>query len=500
VNQVPLHRLFEITVINAGIYANPFTEVSLEAKFKAPSGREIDFWGFYDGDGTGGRSGSIWKLRFSPTEIGLWHYRFRWSDGTPGGEGMFECVSDGAGKGVLQPYRENPHWVAYNGVEPVFLRSYYVGGTIVSPASWAVEKVYAPLIARGYNHILFNQMLPVEWVDTDAWLDAPSVLPKYLFEDNDPGRKMNLDVWANIEAHLLWLNERDIGVYVFQGFDGKHKHVHVCWEKMSDADKDFYVRYVCARLAPLTNIAGWTYTWETNGDGPELELMALLAKYDPWEHLRTFENQYPGENHFDHPLYTWLAVENHHLGDTHGAESHHRAALERNIGKPVFMLEGNGLWKAFWKATEDSIRKAAWAVVTAGASFTWDWTIPNGEEPAYTFEMLDTAAATYMDILYSVVTQEIEFYRMEPHDEILHLNQQICYCLAEMGRQYLVWIQDGGEVRMDLPAGSWRGVWIDTKTNARWDVVVEGNSERAVQIQSPGLSTDWVLVLKPCRQ
>jgi hypothetical protein len=493
---VPLYRVFESTVHNDTVFENPFVDVNLEVSYTAPSGRTVDLFGFYDGDGRGGKSGNVWKLRFCPTEIGLWRYRYFWSDGTPGGEGTFECISDGAGKGVLQPYGQNPHWIAYNGVDPVFLRSYYVGGTLVCPVNWAKEKVYEPLIARGYNHVMFNQMLPVEWVHTDAWLDAPSVLAKYLFEDNDPTERMNLDVWNNMEEHIRWLNERDVGVYVFQGFDGKHIHKHVCWEKLSKGQKDFYVRYVCARLAPFANIAGWTYTWETEGDGPELELMELLAKYDPWNHLRTYEAERPKQNHFDHPLYTWAAVENHELGDTHGAESHHLATLAGYAGKPVIMLEGNGLWKAFWNADENTIRRAAWAVVTAGGSFTWDWIIPNGSEPASSHQMLDTDAVTYMDILYRVITEDLDFSHMEPHDELISAPARNAYCLAELGKQYLVWKQDGGEVDLLLPKGIWQGVWVDTKTNERLGVIEEASANGFIKFNSPDESSDWALVLK----
>jgi hypothetical protein len=495
-DMVPLNRLFEAIVRNPRAYDDPYTDIELTTTFTAPSGKETEFWGFYDGDGDGGQSGHLWKFRFSPTEVGPWKYHYAWSDGTPGGEGQFECVQAESGKGVLQPYLQNSHWLAYNGVDPVLLRSYYVGGTIVSPVEWAAEKVYRPLIERGYNHVVFNQMLPVEWVDTDSWLDAPSVLAKYLFEDNNPRQKMNLDVWANLEAHIRWLNDRDIGVYVFQGFDGKHKYTHVSWERLADDEKDFFVRYVCSRLAPFANIAGWTYTWETAGDGPELELMALLDKYDPWGHLRTYEAQYPKTNHFEHPLYTWAAVENHDLGDTHGAESHHTATLAGYADKPVLMLEGNGLWKAFWKADEDTIRRAAWAVVTAGGSFTWDWTIPNGSEPAYSYEMMDSIAVTYIDILNHVMLNDLVFYRMIPRDDLLGAGQPNTYCLAEEGQQYLVWKQDGGEFWIDLPVGMWHGVWVDTKTNARLEMTVQRTAVGMVKLITPDENTDWALIMK----
>lgn len=494
--EVPLYRLFEVEIPNSKEYPNPFTDVNLHATFTSPAGKETPFWGFYDGDGRGGHSGSIWKLRFLPNEAGHWRYSYTWSDGSTGGFGQFYCTEEAAGKGILQPYEKNPRWLAYNGTEPVFLRSYYVGATIISPVEWAIQKVYQPLIEHGYNHIMFNQLLPVEWVHTDAWKDTPSALVKYLFEQNDPLHRMNLDVWKNIEDHLIWLNRKDIGVFVFQGFDGKSEYNHVRWLALTPQEKDFYVRYVCSRLAPLAIIAGWNYTWETEGNGPELELMELISRYDPWNHLRTYEAECPKDNYFENPLYTWAAVENHGYGDTHGAYSHHQATLDGFKGKPVFMLEGNGLWKGFWKATEDSILRAAWAVVTAGGSFIWDWTISNGSEPAFTHEMLDTAAITYMDILYQVMTKEVDFSCMQPHDDLLADIAHTIYCLAEPPNQYLVWIQEGGAFRLQLPSGKFTGIWLDTKNNHRQSVRFENPQYGLIQFSTPDQPTNWVLIIK----
>jgi hypothetical protein len=189
--------------LKRGLSTTPLTAV-----FTSPSGKKTTFWGFYDGDGNGGQTGNVWKLRFMPNEIGTWTYLFSWSDGAPGGSSSFVCIPNGAGKGVLKPYHANPHWFAYNGTAPVFLKSYYVGAAVVSPINWVAAKIYQPLIDRAYNHFQFNQLLPVEWVTTDWWGDAPSKLQKYLFENNDPQRRMNLEVWKNIEDHIRWLNDR----------------------------------------------------------------------------------------------------------------------------------------------------------------------------------------------------------------------------------------------------------------------------------------------------
>jgi hypothetical protein len=45
-------------------YANPFTDVTVDATFTSPSGQMFTVPGFYDGDQT-------WRVRFNPNEAGV---------------------------------------------------------------------------------------------------------------------------------------------------------------------------------------------------------------------------------------------------------------------------------------------------------------------------------------------------------------------------------------------------------------------------------------------
>ena len=106
--EVGLYDVFEIEVINTKVYSNPFdyTVIELQATFTSPSGKQIPFFGFYDGDGNGGQTGNVWKLRFMPDEIGTWTYTYIWTDGTPGGSGSFDVVDTGL-PGTLQIDSDN---------------------------------------------------------------------------------------------------------------------------------------------------------------------------------------------------------------------------------------------------------------------------------------------------------------------------------------------------------------------------------------------------------
>ena len=60
-----LYGLYETTINYKTLsgkphqYSDPFYGVELQVIFVSPSGRQISWWGFFDGDGTGGQGGDI---------------------------------------------------------------------------------------------------------------------------------------------------------------------------------------------------------------------------------------------------------------------------------------------------------------------------------------------------------------------------------------------------------------------------------------------------------
>ena len=525
--QVGLYRLFETSVLNKKAYKNKFIDVELLVQYQAPSGRLINFRGFFDGDGSGSGSsevGNVWKMRFLPDEVGNWNYVYSWSDGTEGGRGSFECTAEGAGKGILQAYDKNPHWFAYNGTEPVWLKSYYETGhgSIGQDFSWIVENVYSQFVKRGYNHLQVNWLLSLCCFG-QYYLDGPEPETQdlALYEEGNPSGSMNLDVWHRMEQHMGWLNEHNVNVHMFLGVDGS-RNEGPAWDKLSPEEKEFYVRYMVARLAPYANLAGWNFVWEVEGNREDHELgfVRLVAKYDVFNHLRTYEDEFPRENFYHLPEYTFAAVENHQIAapdkqlERHlwrDPWTHHMACLLGYKGKPVFMSEGNALWRRFWHervgASQDDLRRAAWACATAGASFTW-----NGHEKEYELyaggpsglpfneQNPFKASERYVEILTEVMRKEVEFPKMRPHDELLANHQVLrVYALAEPGQQYLVFTPQGESFALKLEEGEYnRNSWVDAKTGKKTPAPGERGegAEKPVAFTPPNQKTDWVLILR----
>ena len=56
-------------------HPNPFLDYRLQVLFTGPQGKQYSVPGFFDGDGKGGRTGNVWRVLFSPDEIGKWRFR-----------------------------------------------------------------------------------------------------------------------------------------------------------------------------------------------------------------------------------------------------------------------------------------------------------------------------------------------------------------------------------------------------------------------------------------
>lgn len=60
---------------------NPFLDYRLQVIFTGPNAKSYNVPGFFDGDGTGGGTGDVWKVHFTPDEAGRWNYQVSFRHG-----------------------------------------------------------------------------------------------------------------------------------------------------------------------------------------------------------------------------------------------------------------------------------------------------------------------------------------------------------------------------------------------------------------------------------
>jgi hypothetical protein len=485
---VPLYKVFETAIRNPKTYADPFTGVVLSAEFVAPLGQKTAFWGFYDGDGQGGQTGDVWKLRFMPSEVGTWAYSYAWSDGSAGGSGRFTCVAAGAGKGVLQPYARNTRWLAYQGTAPVFLNMYYVGMATTTPLDWTVAKVYEPLLAAGVNAIQFMGLPTTEydWIEspTQAWADAP---PKLLRRMRD----YHLDAWRLAEAHVAWLNDRNVAAFAWSGVGSLSGTLDEAW-----------YRYVCARLAPFANIM-WGYFFESAA--PDLFLSSMKT-YDPFQHLVGSQNL--NSFSFKDQRYTFGTVSDRDPAMLDPAVVHRRVLSHWSTSAALFPVCWNegACWHHEYDTTDVQLRRICWAQATAAGQVCWSWTCATAGQYAdrpleevrprlLAADLLKSKADEYLKVLSGVMNQRFPFCRSVPHDDLLADFAGDCFCLADPGKDYLVYKADGGSFRLTLPPGTYAVTWVDTADGSTTNAP-DSKATAATQFTAPNVATDWVLLLR----
>ena len=61
---------------------NPFLDYRLNVTFSGPGGQSYQVPGFFDGNGSGGGNGNVWRVRFSPDQAGEWSYSASLRSGT----------------------------------------------------------------------------------------------------------------------------------------------------------------------------------------------------------------------------------------------------------------------------------------------------------------------------------------------------------------------------------------------------------------------------------
>ncbi|MEO0421580.1 MAG: DUF5060 domain-containing protein [Pseudomonadota bacterium] len=60
---------------------NPFLDYRLTVEWTGPDGQLISVPGFFAGDGSGGATGDVWRVRFAPEAPGTWQYTARFRSG-----------------------------------------------------------------------------------------------------------------------------------------------------------------------------------------------------------------------------------------------------------------------------------------------------------------------------------------------------------------------------------------------------------------------------------
>lgn len=463
---------FETSVTNPAPYADPYTDVRLTVTYTRPDGSSMPFVGFYDGENT-------WRIRTMPDQLGMWGYDAAFSDGSPGISGTFTCVPSTV-PGMLTADAGNPQWFGFASGAHVLLRSLHVGDRFFA-ANWPAEERTAFLDwaqGQGYNML--------------------SIASHYLNRDT-PGRGRGWetpDLWPldnaayrDVEAVLDDLADRRIVVFPFAGFFGRESDFPT-----DPADQRRFVEYTLARLGPYWNVI-------LNVAGPEPNLDYYLSPAD----VDRLGTEIKAADVFGHRLAVHSRRGNDPYRDSawssyvvvHGPKTADPAVLSAFLlannhpAKPLYAQEtlwpGNINHPAY---TDDEIRKNAFVVNLAAAVL--NFADMNGDSSSGFSGSMNLAERVQSrhDIVKKVwdFFEGVPFYRMRPCQDAVTAG----YCLGEPGREYLVYLDQGGSVDVAVSEELYAVEWINARDTT--DVRPAGFTTTGAGLTAPD-GSDWLLRL-----
>lgn len=488
-DQVDLYDVWEIQVTNSKTYSNPFnfSEIELQATFTAPSGKQVNFFGFYDGDGAGGQSGNVWKLRFMPDEVGAWNYTYTWTDGTAGGSGNF-TVSDTGLPGPLKIATDNPwYFMTFKGnpfhARPYDLHHFGPDGASSNPdfpdSSWDtassvyIDVIQNKMIARGYNIAMVDSPSSTSFTRNWWWNNQKDIF--------------DVAVWNDYEKILSYSLKNKVYIFPFDGM-------------VAQSDKgmlsDVFIRYMVARFGAYASYMGYSPTWEWTEIWSASYVNNIMSKVYNWN---PFPILLSAHDRSDPSFTGWMGFSMRQKQTRDIFTGNTRIGGNAGGVQPPFdykpIIGSEDIWEMSsgnWGNPRNAIevRRGAWGIQMAGVMplySEWNkWADNPGNMPG------EPEVRRMFDFFYTKT-------RYRQYKQLNNLVSSSARQIASgiSGQEYIVYDEDGGSITIDLtetsPSDNFSVLWFNpTNGNVHSGGNISGGASRT--LTSP-FSEDSVLLI-----
>jgi hypothetical protein len=435
---------------------NPFT-IIVDVEFVGPDGKRQLVPAFYDGDGEGGLSGRVWKVRFSADSVGSWTFSTRSSHKLLSGyEGSFEVTQpekcpDNRSlvcKGRLQ-YVDGNHYLRFGDNE------YWVKGGIDDPENflgtafgdWSDKREAIGFLARaGVNsiYVITNNINPGDRNDTWPWWgETPSEAKK----NSDRFNISKLQEW---EEFFTFVQEQGIVLHIILDDDSAwHNYDHYA-----------YYREMVARFGHHPGII-WNIGEEANEnyrDAAQVELATMLKEIDPYDHPVTVHRK-PRWPFFGNPVFDLASIQpgdgaanftTVDLPDYFQFVAENRQ-LSVQEGHPIpIMIDETPRVTAVNEATRLKMRREVlYPIFLAGGNYELHFRDAYGQQGQLTIEDLSPMLVDMMRARQLV--ERLPFHEMEPCQALVGEGN---YCFGKRDEVYTIYMPEGGTTRLDLSESS----------------------------------------------
>ena len=446
---------------------NPFT-VRFSAVAKGPNGATLRLPGFYDG-------GGIWKVRLSAPQEGDWSLVTE-SDlpDLAARTAGFRCVPNPSPRmhgGVRVDPQFPRHFVCEDGTHffPLGYECDWLWALDLGrPNPKATEAFLDQLAVNGFNYIILNTYAhDTSWRKGRTADDDFGPPPLYAWEgtnEHPVHDRFNLAFWQHYDRVMQALQERGMTAHVMIKVYNKQAN----WPPRGSAEEDLYFRWLVARYAAFPNLH-WDLSKEANNEKDrayKLGRLEFLRRNDPY--------QRPITVHDDRQTYdagAYDGVVDYRSDQQHSQWHASLLAHRRQHAWPVINVEFGyehgpaGLADKTYGVAQspEEVWRRAWEIQMAGGytayyyTYTaWDVLRPRDIPPGY----------AYAKLFHQFFTNT-GYWRMEPHDELVTDG----YCLAEPGREYVVFLNRAQPFSLTVapPSSPLTAAWYGPFTGIRRD-------------------------------
>jgi len=492
---------------------NPFTEISVTGTFGLAGETAIPVEGFCDAD-----DGSIHRIRFMPSKPGPYNYQvlYRQGDIEQAHTGTF-AARKSKRHGLVRIDREHPWHFIYEGTGDHYFwnstTTYWLLGwrddsiirqSIDRLAKLKVNRIRVALSGRTHDGTRWKEpdVKPSDQFQfrLEPW---PAARPEDIENPGYDVTRFNLAHFQKCERMLRRARDRNVIVSLIFHLDGRDKGVDPFGKAgMGGPDEQRYYRYVIARFGAFENVM-WDVTNEYRlfRDDPWAEKMgALVKQFDPYDHLTSVH----GHGTFNFRTSPWADFAMYQSWDEHGGYKFMIANREKQaqLGRPMPQVNEeygyedhypspwgeNRKWPA---RIADSRRRLAWEMTMAGGYQTTGeranvagyggWITGRGND-----EMIMLKGYTHLVDFFS----RVPWWKLEPRPELVN---ESTLCLADPGKQYVVYVLAGGSTALKLQPGHYRAQWFNPRTgNYSRLPDVKGAEWKSPEAEN---NADWVLHL-----
>jgi hypothetical protein len=422
---------------------NPFS-IKLDGVFRGPDGAEYRVPGYYDGNGAGGQSGNVWKIRFTPDQIGVWTVTTVSPESRLHDQIFNFQVEPSSNFGILRyvggyylKFLDGPYWLKTGVDDP----EEFLGETVFG--GWEQKRAAVDYLASRSVNSMYLCLL-------DYPGDSGLVFPWLNVNDQS---HVDLDKMKRWDAMLTYIQSRQIVLNLVLEDDGA----------LIPTDRESYYRNIVARFGYHPGLI-WNLREEYNERySPEqaIEYALLLKEIDPYHHPIALHNvNTPIEwfLHSDAFCVTSIQTDKPSASLLPGQFNLWAQQWRQEsgaAGRPIVISYDETGKISSSDKDRSYARKMAWSLVLAGAQFELHtWPLSSYQE----FENLWSDVSRLNNFM-----QRLHFWEMHPRNDLVSANAM---AFAKAGTELVAYSTDGTAITVNLSSfiGEVACEWYDPRT------------------------------------